>query len=68
MEKVILKMQSFRVKDEFVTSIMSISAIDALGKSIPVSGRIDKLRIYGNKIIVPNDLLLDEQELIIESE
>jgi hypothetical protein len=62
MKKVILRLE----KDESKTSI-SISALDSFGNSIPAFGSIQKIRAFGSRLFIPNDLT-EEIEIIIESE
>jgi hypothetical protein len=46
--------------------ILKISALDSDGNAIPVTGSISNLRIFGNKMFIPNNSITNEQELIIE--
>jgi hypothetical protein len=63
MKKVILNVKRI---DGLASEIL-ISAEDSSGNSVPVFASIKKLKIFGNRIIIPNERLEEIEEIVIES-
>ena len=63
MNKVCLNVK--RIAD--LASEIKISAEDSSGNSVPVFASIEKLRIFGNKIIISDELLEEVDQIVIES-